>query len=351
MDLVESMAQKNEEIRSLVADHHEIIKKWKKDLEGLLKTLYISVKNGPIMKHNQPETNQPAQNTALLTSTQKSVTRARSTSVTAFSTLISSASKALALKTNSTPMPNISGNNRIEAILLEGILIRKHHMEPELIKAKSRSWRKVWCVMRINSETSLELAMYRIHSKTSEKGFEEAEEVTEPYFSHNSSSPSNKLVQLQSDSSNAEKKRHAVFSSRRQPYKLSSHEPEVLSLIHAFTCFAQYGEKRSSVLLLHLCDGSSWLFQAPSSSSQESWVNSVNYYAGRHSKQPMRGGLSSNDYGWSHFKDKVSPGNEMNSPFMRRIEKREKNKLMVWTMPAMPTKLISNSPEVYFHLK
>jgi Pleckstrin homology domain len=246
---------------------------------------------------------------------------------------------------------------------MEGILIRKHHMEHEFTKAKSRSWKKMWCVLRIHAENSLELAMYRVTSKSGDREFDGGELADQPYYSMNNSLPSNKTVQMLDVT---DKPRHPVFASDKFPYKLASTEPELISIIHSFACFAQYGDKRSNVFLLHLSDGSAWLFQAPNEPGQEAWVNWINYYAGRKSKHPMRGGMSSNDYGWSNLKPTESPpgshsrnaselssihksSSAADSPFVK--QKKEKHKLMLWTMPSTPTKLISSADQVFQDLR
>ena len=75
-----------------------------------------------------------------------------------------------------------------------------------------------------------------------------------------------------------------------------------LSLAHAL-CSAMpppgYNRSRPHVFVLSLPDGGSYFFQAGTADLVNEWVLTCNYWAGRSSKEPLTGGVSSANYGWN----------------------------------------------------
>lgn len=369
MELVETMIEKEEK------DMGEINKKWKKELYTMLKVglnfdyqgFYISIKNSAIMQLQQS----PFSGTNGLARSENSPKVASNFSLSSF---------FLSKSNKSSPLP-ISEDNPIgkkfinpESSIIEGILIRKHYKDADFEKSKTKSWRKFWCVIRVHRETSLELAMFKIAPKTSEKEFDECEKFDGPYFSANVTTPSNKTAPVPKELD--ERLRHPILASVTMPYKLTNQDPEIISLIHSFAFRAEYSNgKKRNVFILHLSDGSEWLFSAPNEAAANVWVNSVNYHAGRKSKQPMRGGMSSTNYGWSDLEDNNSPPKNQTIVQDTEIEnaamksnitsvvllsnlcntenkiKGQKVKLSPWNTPVIPTRLVSKADEVrdYFY--
>lgn len=62
-----------------------------------------------------------------------------------------------------------------------------------------------------------------------------------------------------------------------------------------------YNRSRPHVLVLSLAGGSSYFFQAGTADLVNEWVLTCNYWAGRTSKEPLMGGVSSMDYGWNRI--------------------------------------------------
>lgn len=60
-----------------------------------------------------------------------------------------------------------------------------------------------------------------------------------------------------------------------------------------------YNRSRPHVLVLTLASGGSYFFQAGTEDLVNEWVLTCNYWAGRTSKEPLMGGVSNMDYGWS----------------------------------------------------
>ncbi len=73
-----------------------------------------------------------------------------------------------------------------------------------------------------------------------------------------------------------------------------------------------YNRSRPHVLVLTLANGGSFFFQAGTEDLVNEWVLTCNYWAGRTSKEPLMGGVSSMDYGWNRvFASAGEADNEM----------------------------------------
>ncbi|KAJ3086535.1 hypothetical protein HK102_012963, partial [Quaeritorhiza haematococci] len=82
---------------------------------------------------------------------------------------------------------------------------------------------------------------------------------------------------------------------------LSRDPAEIYNLLHSLARALPppgYSAIRPYVFSLLLNNGSTHLFHAPSSADVIDWVRCINYWAARRSKEPMRGGVGSTEYGW-----------------------------------------------------
>jgi PH/SEC7 domain-containing protein len=61
--------------------------------------------------------------------------------------------------------------------------------------------------------------------------------------------------------------------------------------------------KRPNCLVLSLADGAVYFFQAGTEELANEWVSTCNYWAARQSKEPLPGGVSNIEYGWSRVED------------------------------------------------
>ncbi|KAI8912460.1 hypothetical protein EDD86DRAFT_201420 [Gorgonomyces haynaldii] len=338
MELVDTMIEKDEKIQSDVVDNPISFKKWKRDLEQYLKNLYQNVQNEPILL--QQEEIKSHSTSSLTPSPTKNF--ARSPSSLSTKTVFKSLHRSTRSVSDGLSITKEATN--VLACHLEGILIRKHTMEQDQ-KARYRRWNKLWTQLRLHEHNNLELAMYRVISKTSERDFDPPEHVSEPFFSFHVQElscriPDEDMIQAGQESLVPI---HPVYASREQPYKISGEE-ETLVLVHAFAIRVE-NEKRENVFSLHLSNGNSYMFQAPSIEALDQWIMTINYWAGRNSRQPMRGGMSSGDYGWSNLTDEPKRSIEQESRLSFTLRRKEKPKLLSWTPPTTSSRLVSESPE------
>ena len=105
---------------------------------------------------------------------------------------------------------------------------------------------------------------------------------------------------------------HPLLASPTQDYKLNpNHDPEIFSLIHAFATPYHYdgtAHPRPHTISIMMANCHVYLMQTPSAVAAEAWIRTVNYWAGLRSREPMRGGISNLEYGWSLLKSPPDSG-------------------------------------------
>jgi PH/SEC7 domain-containing protein len=67
-----------------------------------------------------------------------------------------------------------------------------------------------------------------------------------------------------------------------------------------------YNNSRPHCLSLTLPGGEGWFFQAGTEDLVAEWVQTCNYWAARISRQPLQGGVSNMEYGWSRAFDSTA---------------------------------------------
>ncbi|KAG9316335.1 hypothetical protein JVU11DRAFT_2366, partial [Chiua virens] len=65
-----------------------------------------------------------------------------------------------------------------------------------------------------------------------------------------------------------------------------------------------YNRQRPHCMVLTLANGGVYFFQAGTEELVNEWVSTCNYWAARTSKEPLAGGVSNMEYGWSRVSDK-----------------------------------------------
>ncbi|KAJ1558670.1 hypothetical protein HK405_013204, partial [Cladochytrium tenue] len=162
-------------------------------------------------------------------------------------------------------------------VVMDGLLIRKHLVYRPGFRARSRKWVKVWCILTVEEERGVRLAMFPIDS-----GWSDEEEVT------------------------FEEKEMASSERREDTCRLvltlERDTPEYLNLVHSISFALKppgYDPTRPFVLNLTLAGGGTFLFQTPTSEILLEWTKTVNYWATRLSKEPLRGAISNAEYGWA----------------------------------------------------
>jgi len=86
--------------------------------------------------------------------------------------------------------------------------------------------------------------------------------------------------------------------------------------------------KRPNCFVLSLADGAVYFFQAGTEELANEWVSTCNYWAARQSKDPLPGGVSNIEYGWSRVEDDVHPqdDDESISEAEKALEKERENR-------------------------
>ncbi|OAV91849.1 hypothetical protein PTTG_27830 [Puccinia triticina 1-1 BBBD Race 1] len=82
-----------------------------------------------------------------------------------------------------------------------------------------------------------------------------------------------------------------------------------ITLSHALTSVlvSGYSKERAHVFVLTLSTGASYFFQAGTEELVYEWVSTCNYWAARLSKEPLTGGVSNMEYGWNKLLEADAP--------------------------------------------
>jgi PH/SEC7 domain-containing protein len=89
-----------------------------------------------------------------------------------------------------------------------------------------------------------------------------------------------------------------------------------LSLMHAVANGLPkpgYNNARPHCVHLTLAGGEGWFLQAGTEELVGEWVQTCNYWAARISRQPLQGGVSNMEYGWSRIHDSSADDEEKGS--------------------------------------
>ncbi|KAJ3323687.1 hypothetical protein HDV06_001417 [Boothiomyces sp. JEL0866] len=298
--------------------------------------IYNSVKDNPIVRN----TSMPPMIKTRVSEDERSDEIVRSNSSWSVSTSLSSAfgntlerslskkSSGLGNKVQSHSNLLSKGNNQ-QKVLLEGVLIRKHLLESHFEKARNRKWCKYWCVIKLHKTEGVELHLYKLnHLHTIDKEYLDMELNPQLAFGEESDAPictPKEYIMPEVASRPADSPlnigesfntfddavpspSHPIFSSHDVEYKIANSEPILQSLIHSFAAPHDYGPARPCCFSLHFADNNVFLFEAPSNDSCEAWINTINFWAARKSKEPLGGGLGNTDYGWSQLEADIKAG-------------------------------------------
>lgn len=342
-DLALNMAEKDSKINL------EEFKKHQKKFESFLKVnfskkdTYYSVRDHPIIQ------SQPNQKPVLARSSSSWSLNSSNVIGSMLSTLDrrpKGKSSQELLKSSGSLSDLLKKDAFSGTIVLEGVLIRKHLTESNGDKAKHRKWLKLWCAVRLHKENGAELVMRKVSNNSTE--YTEIEAQGSEYYTDTHgmplSSPNRSFDEIKKrvNISIGEKFDHIDYSPIKHPvlcspshdYKPSKEEPELFSLIHSFTTVYYYGNERNFCFSLILADNSVYLFEAPNLNSQIAWMDTINYWAARKSREPMRGGVGNVDFGWNSLERKYKSGDSS-------LEITRSKKLSKWTEATISTRLVS----------
>ncbi|KAG4095179.1 hypothetical protein H8356DRAFT_1427340 [Neocallimastix lanati (nom. inval.)] len=185
------------------------------------------------------------------------------------------------------------GNNRGNAIIVQkGALNRKHYTEQGRQRAKDKRWVKAHCALFIDQSGSAngicELRIWIENSSSKKKN--SANRDIEDIFEIAAGEPD--------------------IESQNIPYYQSNYQ-EALPINHSVTniikTYNSISVIRKNVFSLRLSSGSTYLFEAASEDIMNEWVNVLNYWAARKSKEPLRGAVGNMEYGWSQVEKIEKP--------------------------------------------
>jgi hypothetical protein len=369
MNFIMDMVEKANGTKNSLHPDQEWVRKWKRDLEEELRIIYNSVREDPIIQSQSKPKELP--NTLTRSNSSWSVTNSMFNNIMTKNKKNKSGDQlgidSSISDTHSIRDSPIDRSNSVQ-ILLEGVLIRKHMLESDGEKARNRRWVKFWCAVRLHKDNGVELVMNKLSHATAE--YQEQETSTPLQFGDLKSYPTLSMTEkLNSldlspvqhlsvgdrfNSLDVHDLKHPVLSSPSHDYKIVGNEPDTFSLIHSYADVHYHSPVRPFCFALRLADHGLYLYEAPSDSAQRSWISTINYWAGRKSREPMRGGMGNVEYGWNIIlaEQKVpKPANSIPSSERKsddRLGSMDKKKLKIakWIEVPLSTRLISNKEEV-----
>ena len=168
--LIEKIIQEKED------DLAALNKKWKPAIQSMLKEFYEKVKEHAIdLPNNSPTSDKPSGSPVSKATSNMSLHMKASASETFATSPVSNKSMNNDLD-NSDPPSQTLGRSHREGSLMDsrkqkytiyqGQMMRKHYIEKEQTRAKSRKWVSFWCTLLFNDETGLELSMWKTFDST-----------------------------------------------------------------------------------------------------------------------------------------------------------------------------------------
>ena len=319
LSLLEGLIEKDQVLSKDLAGNPEAYKNWRRDIESTLKDIYISVKDNPIIQNNPGK----SASSNLLTKSSTSVSSGNVNSASGggrFGFL--KKGKSVASLFDSPPRDGPKsplGAISITQIVIEGVLIRKHVLADDGEKAAVRRWTKLWCAIKLSKDLGVELVMSKLsyedkeyadseqdtpvqYGETEEYPVISSPEVLERHLLYQMN-PTRTTLSIGSQyyalDSDAIIPAHPLLFSPSHEYRLGTQEPETFSLIHSFSTSHFHGPQREHCLALHLANNHVYLFHAPTSDASRAWIETINYWAARKSREPLHGSMGNVDYGWA----------------------------------------------------
>ncbi|KAI6033019.1 hypothetical protein F5J12DRAFT_712114 [Pisolithus orientalis] len=84
-----------------------------------------------------------------------------------------------------------------------------------------------------------------------------------------------------------------------------------------------YSKQRPHCMVLTLANGGVYFFQAGTEELVNEWVSTCNYWAARTSKEPLAGGVSNMEYGWSRVSDALHPRSVSENDTTRDLDRTD----------------------------
>ncbi|ORX45188.1 hypothetical protein BCR36DRAFT_585802 [Piromyces finnis] len=190
---------------------------------------------------------------------------------------------------------NLSKNANAK-IVQKGALSRKHFMDQGKQRAKDRRWSKAHCALFIDPEISQNgICELRIWLESTSTSSAKKKGTTNKDFDELFETTANEDDEY----------------AQNLPY-LNPNYHEVLPITHSVTSVVKNYTSftstiRKNIFSLKLSSGSTYLFEALDEDNMKTWVNALNFWAARKSKEPLRGAVGNMEYGWNQVEKIEKP--------------------------------------------
>ncbi|KAI9348322.1 Pleckstrin homology domain-containing protein [Pilaira anomala] len=288
-------------------------KSWQVEVKSLLKQMYTSLRHcqitNPSNHHINTNTNTNRMSTAFKrsvgtiiwkgTSTRDSVVVEVENSISSVQSTSSSVMQyqSVASHLQHTDIPTCYTSNA--PYYKEGMVVRKHLLERTGQKAKYRDWRD--CFMVIDRSQA---RMYKLdttstgnsNSAQNNNSNNKRQTIRSTIMSRSNSTFSDSASQM---SSTSDYNNHSTVVGGGDWMSHSQFMGSVdLKHTLANALPSGYSRQRQHAFALQQSNGAVFLFQVGSVEQVHEWVSTCNYWAARESKEPLKGGVSSMEYGW-----------------------------------------------------
>lgn len=202
----------------------------------------------------------------------------------------------ISLFTKSTNILNMNNKSLTANIVQKGALSRKHYLEPGKQRARDRRWSKSHCALFVDPELSSQgVCELRIWLESTSTSALKKKSTTNKDFDN--------LFEMTANEEDIE--------SQNLPY-LNHNYHEILPIAHSVTSVVKNYTSfnyttRKNVFSLKLSNGSTYLFEAADEDAMKTWVNALNFWAARKSKEPLRGAMGNMEYGWNQVEKPEKP--------------------------------------------
>jgi len=200
------------------------------------------------------------------------------------------------LFTKSSNILNMNSKSLNANIVQKGALSRKHYLEPGKQRARDRRWSKSHCALFVDPEFSSQgVCELRIWLESTSTSALKKKSTTNKDFDN--------LFEMTANEEDIE--------SQNLPY-LNHNYHEILPIAHSVTSVVKNYTSfnyttRKNVFSLKLSNGSTYLFEAADEDTMKTWVNALNFWAARKSKEPLRGAMGNMEYGWNQVEKPEKP--------------------------------------------
>lgn len=292
-------------------------KSWQIEVKNLLKQMYSNIRHSQITNPSSPPTSLHNNNNnsnrmsaafkrsvgTIIWKRDSIVHNDESSSVSASITSVQSSSSVMQYQSVASHLQNELPTSYTSnaPFYKEGMVVRKHLLEKTNQKAKHRDWKD--CFMVIERS---QLRMYKLDSSSTEPRNTTTTTTKRSLIRNTLMAKSSSLSDSSSQVSDSSSEVVGGGDWMANAQLLGS-----IDLKHtlANALPSGYSRQRKHAFALQQSNGAVFLFQVGSEEQVHEWVSTCNYWAARESKEPLAGGVSSMEYGWSHCLETIGEEN------------------------------------------